>query len=36
MQKRWIVSFTEEMERLGRHKQFFVEPCREYADCVVV
>jgi hypothetical protein len=36
MSNNWITSFTQAMQRLGRHKQFFIEPCKEHNDCVFV
>jgi hypothetical protein len=32
----WIAAFTDAMRRLGRHKHFFAEPCKEHPDCVLV
>jgi hypothetical protein len=32
----WIASFKEGMRRLGRDNHFFVEPCKEHHDCVLV
>ena len=36
MTTNWIAAFTAAMQRQGRRKHFFIEPCKDHADCVLV